>query len=113
MAHSQVGARKLGNLAARGAEYFAAFCEILRRTPTRRNHTNVLQHLAGFFSERLDDTDRAELTSLIESYRLGLVPLIAPVTLIRHYVRKFGITYLNDQVYLDPHPHELMLLNYL
>jgi uncharacterized protein YbgA (DUF1722 family)/uncharacterized protein YbbK (DUF523 family) len=113
MAHSQLAARRLGTLAARGAEYFTVFCEIMRLTPTRRNHTNVLQHLFGYFSERLDDTDRAELTLLIESYRLGTVPLIVPVTLIRHYVRKFEIAYLKDQVYLDPHPHELMLLNYL
>jgi uncharacterized protein YbgA (DUF1722 family)/uncharacterized protein YbbK (DUF523 family) len=113
MAHSQIGLRRLGNLTTKGAAYFAAFCEVMRRTPSRRNHTNVLQHLTGFFSKQLEASDRAELTASIESYRLGLIPLIVPITLIRHYVRKFSVTYLENQVYLDPHPDELMLLNNL
>ena len=113
MAHSQAGVRILGNLVAAETEYFMTFCEVMRRTPTRRNHTNVLQHLSGYFSKRLDSHDRAELAELIESYRRGLIPLIVPLTLIRHYVRKYGVTYLEDQVYLNPHPDELMLLNEL
>ena len=113
MAHSQAGVRTLGNLVAAGTEYFVAFCEVMRRIPTRRNHTNVLQHLSGYFSKQLDSSDRAELAELIESYRRGLIPLIVPVTLIRHYVRKYEVTYLEDQVYLNPHPDELMLLNEL
>jgi uncharacterized protein YbgA (DUF1722 family)/uncharacterized protein YbbK (DUF523 family) len=113
MAHSQAGTRRLGNLTAAGEQYFNAFCEVMRRTPTRRNHTNVLQHLAGFFTKKLDPADRSELTGLIWDYHRGLVPLIVPVTLIRHYVRKFSVTYLEDQIYLNPHPHELMLLNQL
>ncbi|HTG72339.1 MAG TPA: DUF523 and DUF1722 domain-containing protein [Terriglobia bacterium] len=123
MAHHQDGMRKLGNLiggSARssspkriGAEYFAAFCDVMRRTPTRRNHTNVLQHLAGYFSEQLASDDRAELSEVIDRYRREQLPLIVPVTLIRHYVRKFDIEYLKDQIYLDPHPDELNLLNQL
>jgi uncharacterized protein YbgA (DUF1722 family) len=113
MAHSQAGVRTLGSLVTASAEYFMAFCEIMRRIPTRRNHTNVLQHLSGYFSKQLDSSDRAELTELIDSYRRGLLPLIVPVTLIRHYVGKYGVTYLEDQVYLNPHPDELMLLNEL
>jgi uncharacterized protein YbgA (DUF1722 family)/uncharacterized protein YbbK (DUF523 family) len=113
MAHSQAGVRTLGNLVAAGTEYFVAFCEVMRRIPTRRNHTNVLQHLSGYFSKQLDSSDRAELAELIESYRRGLLPLIVPVTLIRHYVRKYEVTYLEDQIYLNPHPDELMLLNEL
>jgi uncharacterized protein YbgA (DUF1722 family) len=85
----------------------------MRRTPTRRSHTNVLQHLAGYVSKPLEPDDRTELTEMIDQYRRGLLPLIVPVTLIRHYVRKFRISYLADQVYLTPHPHELMLLNQL
>ena len=113
MAHSQAGARMLGNLAARGEDYFHSFFDVMRQAPTRRGHTNVLQHLAGYISNGLDGADRAELTSLIENYRLGLLPLILPVTWICHYVRKFKIAYLEDQVYLSPHPDELMLLNTL
>jgi uncharacterized protein YbgA (DUF1722 family) len=55
--------------------------------------------------------DRAEVTELIDRYRRALVPLIAPITLIRHYVRKYSHPYLSEQVNLDPHPPELMLLN--
>jgi uncharacterized protein YbgA (DUF1722 family) len=85
----------------------------MRRTPTTRNHTNVLQHLAGYISDYLDPDDRQEMTETIHNYRRGVLPLIVPVTLLRHYVRKFKVPYLQDQVYLNPHPHELMLLNQL
>ena len=123
VAHSQEGTRRLGRLLARpeqsadeetlAAAYLDAFTEVMRRTPTRRSHTNVLQHLAGYVSKRLDADEREELATMIDQYRLGLLPLIVPVTLIRHYVRKFRVPYLLDQVYLSPHPHELMLLNQL
>jgi len=123
MSRHQAGARRLGNFIGQaersmtgkrlGEEYFNDFCQIMRHTPTRRNHTNVLQHLAGYFSERLDSGDRAELSAVIDRYRQDGLPLIVPVTLIRHYVRKFSVEYLNDQVYLDPGPDELNLLNQL
>jgi uncharacterized protein YbgA (DUF1722 family) len=87
--------------------------QVRQRTPTRRGHTNVLQHLAGYISAHLDGDEREELTEMIDQYRLGFLPLIVPVTLIRHYVRKFPVPYLLDQAYLSPHPHELMLLNHL
>jgi uncharacterized protein YbbK (DUF523 family)/uncharacterized protein YbgA (DUF1722 family) len=80
---------------------------------TRKNHTNVLQHLAGFLKERLDSRDRQELADLIDRYRRELLPLIVPVTLLRHYVVKYSIRYLENQTYLNPHPHELMLLNHV
>jgi uncharacterized protein YbgA (DUF1722 family)/uncharacterized protein YbbK (DUF523 family) len=123
MAHEQAGMRRLGNLIGQtarsisakqlGVEYFDAFCEVMRHTPSRRNHTNVLQHLAGYFSEQLAPDDRAELSEVIDRYRRDRLPLIVPVTLIRHYVRKLKVEYLRDQIYLDPHPDELNLLNQL
>jgi uncharacterized protein YbgA (DUF1722 family)/uncharacterized protein YbbK (DUF523 family) len=123
MAHDQSGMRKLGNRIGQSdrrvspkrlaGEYFDAFSQVMRHTPTRRNHTNVLQHLAGYFSDELAADDRAEMSEVIDRYRRGLLPLIVPVTLIRHYVRKFDVEYLKDQVYLDPHPDELNLLNQL
>jgi uncharacterized protein YbgA (DUF1722 family) len=73
----------------------------------------VLQHLAGYFSEQLTTGDRAELSEVIDRYRTDRLPLIVPLTLIRHYVRKLNIEYLQDQIYLDPHPDELNLLNQL
>jgi uncharacterized protein YbgA (DUF1722 family)/uncharacterized protein YbbK (DUF523 family) len=123
VAHSQTGTRRVGRILAHpgqfpdeqawAAAYLDGFTEVMRRAPTRRGHTNVLQHLAGYVSAHLNRDERAELTELIEHYRRGLLPLIVPVTLIRHYVRKFQVPYLLDQVYLSPHPHELMLLNHL
>jgi uncharacterized protein YbgA (DUF1722 family)/uncharacterized protein YbbK (DUF523 family) len=123
VAHGQTGTRHVGRILAHpgqfpdeqawAAAYLDGFTEVMRRAPTRRGHTNVLQHLAGYVSAPLDRDERAELTELIEQYRRGLLPLIVPVTLIRHYVRKFQVPYLLDQVYLSPHPHELMLLNHL
>ena len=123
VAHSQVGTRRVGRLLAHpeqfadeqvwAATYLNGFTEVMRCTPTRRGHTNVLQHLAGYVSDHLDGDGREELTELIDQYRRGLLPLIVPVTLIRHNVRKFQVPYLLDQVYLSPHPHELMLLNHV
>jgi uncharacterized protein YbgA (DUF1722 family)/uncharacterized protein YbbK (DUF523 family) len=123
MGHNQSGMRRLGRLLGEAgkkapaeelaAAYRAGLTEILRRPATRRGHTNVLHHLAGFVSDALDGEDRAELAETIERYRLGLVPLIVPLTLIRHHVRRQGVAYLRDQAYLEPHPHELMLLNHV
>jgi uncharacterized protein YbgA (DUF1722 family)/uncharacterized protein YbbK (DUF523 family) len=123
VAHSQVGAQRLGRLLAHparfaddqtlAAAYLDGFTDVMRRTPTRRSHTNVLQHLAGYVSDHLDSADRSELAEMVDQYRRGMLPLIVPVTLVRHYVRKFQVPYLLDQVYLTPHPHELMLLNQL
>jgi uncharacterized protein YbgA (DUF1722 family) len=96
-----------------GADYFNAFSEVMRHIPTRRNHTNVLQHLAGYFSGKLASDDRSELSEVIDRYRQDRLPLIVPLTLIRHYVRKHNVEYLKDQIYLDPHPDELKLLNQL
>ena len=79
-------------------------------TPGR--HTNVLQHMAGYFKEQLDAASKAELQSTIEDYRRGLVPLIVPMTLLRHYVRVHHVEYLAGQLYLQPHPKELMLRNH-
>lgn len=123
MARSQAGMRRLGRLLGESAKtddtaelagtYLAGLTEILRRPPTRRGHTNVLFHLAGFVTDRMDEGDRHELIDAVERYRLGQLPLIVPVTLIRHHVRRLDVEYLRDQVYLDPHPQELMLLNHV
>ncbi|HZC45286.1 MAG TPA: YbgA family protein, partial [Candidatus Acidoferrum sp.] len=72
-----------------------------------------LHHMLGYLRKHLDATERAELVSLTDDYRRGLVPLIVPITLFRHYVRQFDIEYLRDQIYLDPHPKELMLCNHV
>jgi uncharacterized protein YbgA (DUF1722 family) len=73
----------------------------------------VLQHLAGFLKKDLPPGDRAELADTIADYRRGLLPLIVPITLLRHHVRRLDVAYLASQVYLNPHPKELMLRNHV
>jgi uncharacterized protein YbgA (DUF1722 family) len=76
---------------------------------TRRRHTNVLQHMAGYFKQRLDSESKAELLAAIEDYRAGFVPLMVALTLVRHYVRIHDAAYLAGQLYLEPHPKQLVL----
>ena len=90
-------------------EFMGAMAKVV--TPARQ--ANVLQHIAGYFRDHLDPDSRRELATLIDDYRRGLIPLIVPITLMRHYVRRFEIAYLAGQVYLEPHPKELMLRNHV
>lgn len=122
MAHSTQAYQALGRLVASAkgvppreirARYSAEFMAALQRPATRRRHVNVLQHCLGYFRKRLEGDARAELASLIGDYRGGLVPLVVPVTMVRHYVRRLEVDYLAGQVYLDPHPKELMLRNHV
>jgi uncharacterized protein YbgA (DUF1722 family) len=121
MAHSPEAYRELGRLTANAraarrdtfaAAYTSAFMAALSVVATRRRHTNVLQHIAGSFTNALDAASKRELLDTIEDYRRGLAPLIAATTLVRHHVRVCGIDYLAGQAYLDPHPRELMLRNH-
>ncbi len=94
-------------------EYFTGAMEALAVPATRPKHVNVLQHMAGYFRDVLDPDARREVNATIEDYRAGLVPLVVPITLIRHYVRLRDVTYLAGQRYLEPHPRELMLRNHV
>jgi uncharacterized protein YbgA (DUF1722 family) len=122
MAHSPAAYQELGRLVAQGAslgkhdlkrQYSHLFMVALSIVATRRRHANALQHMLGYFSERLDRESRAELLGAIDDYVRELVPLVVPITLIRHHVRVHNVAYLAGQVYLDPHPKELMLRNHV
>jgi uncharacterized protein YbgA (DUF1722 family)/uncharacterized protein YbbK (DUF523 family) len=122
MAHSPVAYRELGRLVAEckailraefRRRYTSGFMEGLARLATRGRNANVLQHAAGHLEKQLDAASRAELAQLIHDYRMELVPLVVPVTLIRHHVRRHGVEYLDGQVFLEPHPKELMLRNHV
>ena len=123
MAHSPQGQRQLGRLVAEaGAEeigpllerYGAELMRLLRQVVKRRGHTNVLHHVMGYLKRRLDADDKQELVELIEEYRLGRLPLIVPVTLLKHHLRREPVNdWITDQVYLNPYPSELMLRNHL
>jgi len=93
--------------------YGQGFLEALGVMATARKHVNVLQHIMGFFKNHLTAAEKRELLGLIDDYAGGLVPLIVPITLINHYVARFGVTYVAEQVYLRPHPKELMLRNHI
>ena len=80
---------------------------------TPKRHVNVLQHILGYFTDQLDSAARQELVELIADYGRGMLPLVVPLTLVRHYVRQFTIAYLQAQTYLEPHPKELMLRNHV
>ena len=108
-----VAAAKTADRAALRAQYTAGFMDALAVIATRKRQSNVLQHMAGYFKKTLDAASREELVALIDDYRLGLVPLIVPITLLRHHVRVHEVQYLASQVYLSPHPAELMLRNHV
>jgi uncharacterized protein YbgA (DUF1722 family)/uncharacterized protein YbbK (DUF523 family) len=122
LAHSEPEYRQLGRLVAGAkalgraelrARYEAGFMTALARIATPRRHTNVLQHMVGHLRQGLDAADRAELAAQIEDYRRALVPLVVPLALLRHHVRRLDVEYLRGQIYLDPHPKELMLRNHV
>ncbi len=122
MAHSPRAYQNLGRLVATAKSvprvelrerYEREFMEALREPATTRKHVNVLQHMVGYFSKQLDPESRLELQNLIREFQAGLVPLLVPLTLVNHYVRRHKVSYLQGQVYLDPHPKELMLRNHV
>jgi uncharacterized protein YbgA (DUF1722 family)/uncharacterized protein YbbK (DUF523 family) len=122
MAHSPAAYRELGQLVGslKGLErgsfretYEAGFMEALGQLASRGRNANALQHAAGYVSKQLDTASRSELTELIQEYRRELVPLVVPLTLVAHHVRRLDIDYLRGQVFLEPHPKELMLRNHV
>ncbi|MFN8059750.1 MAG: DUF523 and DUF1722 domain-containing protein [Vicinamibacterales bacterium] len=122
MAHSPVAYRELGRFVATAKgrpagmverTYRSAFMKALARPATPGRHANVLHHIAGFFKTNLDAAAKTELLTIVDDFRRGLVPRVVPLTLLRHYVARFDNTYLAGQVYLDPHPKELMLQNHV
>jgi len=120
LAHSDY--RPLGRLVANrsdyskeewGIEYQRLFLDALARPATVKRHVNVLQHVAGYFRKGLDAVSRNEVAELIEAYRNRLVPLIVPLTLIKHHARALELQYLNVQTYLHGQPRKLMPQNHL
>ncbi|HEY7206131.1 MAG TPA: DUF523 and DUF1722 domain-containing protein [Methylomirabilota bacterium] len=117
-AHSPAAAARLGRLVARPPRgplpawldrYGAGFMRALQAPATRARHADVLRHVAGRFARRLRAAERRELLGLIAAYAAGLTPRIVPITLINHHAARLDVADLHDQVYLHPHPKELML----
>lgn len=95
------------------ARYRHLLMEALSRRPTVGRHSDVLTHMLGHFRTVLTADEKQELLDLIAQYRARLVPLVVPLTLFRHHLRKHDVPYLRRQVFLDPHPAELMLRNHV
>jgi len=122
MAHSPVAYRALGQLVSaakarpRGefaAEYQSRFMRALAIVATPGRQANVLQHMLGYVSDDLDTDARRELLAVIEDHRREQAPLIVPMTLMRHHVRRLKVEYLLGQTWLEPHPRELKLRNHI
>lgn len=117
MAHDPNTYKTLGPLLGENAlpleemaqQYIEGFMSALKHIPTRKGHANTLQHLQGYFKKQLNSQQRVDLAEQIDKYRQGLLPLMAPITLIKHYLTQYPDEYLSQQVYLNPHPEELKL----
>ncbi|MCX8111098.1 MAG: DUF523 and DUF1722 domain-containing protein [Syntrophorhabdaceae bacterium] len=120
MSHSPKHLTELGRIVAdsrvknheRNSIYVKTMMDGLKFTATRRKNTNCLHHIMGYFKKDLTGDEKQELLEVIEDYHKGIIPLIVPITLIKHYVRKYDKPYLKRQAYLNPHPMELMLRNH-
>ncbi|WP_380184387.1 YbgA family protein [Kalamiella sp. sgz302252] len=119
LAHSQPEYRAMGrfvagienwsSLEAFAFEYRQRLMDLLKHKATRGNHTNVMMHVQGYFRPQLNAKQRQELTSLIDHYRQGLQPLLAPMTLLKHYMSEYPDPYLEQQRYFEPYPEALRL----
>lgn len=122
LSHSPKHYTLLGKLVAQMKEiplpeiyerYQTLLMEALRLKTTIKKNANVLLHVMGYFKRNLSPAEKEELLEIVGNYRQGYIPLIVPVTLLNHYVRKYDQTYLKSQYYLDPHPLELKLRNHV
>ena len=120
MAHNPQNYAELGQLIAKGKtvpmdELMETFSHIfmttLAKRATRKSHTNVMLHLMGYLKKTVAGTEREEILKLIEQYRQGVLPLVVPMTLLRNYLQRNGGDYIQQQVYLQPHPEVLGLRN--
>ncbi|MGL4350430.1 MAG: YbgA family protein [Plesiomonas shigelloides] len=102
---------KTTNLQQVADSYIKGLMAALTLRANRRSHTNVLMHLQGYFKRVLTPSQKQELAEAINQYRLGIFPLLVPLTLIRHYLREYPNAYLSEQVYFHPHPENLKLRN--
>ncbi|MBW2466837.1 MAG: DUF523 and DUF1722 domain-containing protein [Deltaproteobacteria bacterium] len=120
MSHSIKHYREMGSFVAHAKnfdhkslyeKYEELFMQALSLKTTVKKNVNVLQHMAGYFKKQISGDEKQELQEVISQYHREFVPLIVPITLFNHYVRKYDQKYLQDQYYLHPHPIELKLRN--
>jgi len=122
LAHSEQTYRRMGRLVASAKkmpreklkeDYEGLYLEALKTLATRKKNTNVLEHMTGYFKTKLDKASKEELAESVKAYHQGQFPITVPLTLIKHHVRVHGIEYLRAQTFLNPHPQELSLRNFI
>lgn len=123
MAHTYAGYRDLGRFLAQEAPelplneamdiYILRLMNFLKVKASRKSHTNALMHILGYMKKDLDAETKQDILNAIEEYRTQKVHLIVPLTLLKHYLKRYGNEYIQSQAYLDPYPHELGLRNYI
>lgn len=101
------------NLSQIADDYILKLMTLLKKVVTRGQHVNVLQHIQGYLKKELSPEDKAELGEIFERYRLGELPLIVPITLLKHHFRKTPDPYIEESFYMSPYPQELNLINQL
>lgn len=120
MSHNQNTVRELGRLLAQGEStpinelantYISRLMDALKTPASRGNHVNVLQHIQGYLKKHLSSDDKQELQETINHYRQGYLPLIVPITLLRHHFRNQPDPFIEQSLYMHPYPAEMMLLN--
>lgn len=122
MAHSPHKAKMLGQLVGHikqherddfARAYIREYMDCMNTAPSKGRHTNALMHMAGYLKNKLSKSGRAELTAVISDYRNGYVPMMVPMALMQHMIRRLEEGYLADQTYLSPHPRDLALRNHV
>ncbi len=122
MAHSYKSYKQLGRLVANDgskhihaliSEYEQLLMQTLKKIASTKSHINVLYHILGYLKQSLTSEAKQDLIDVIEQYRQGTVTLIVPLTLLNHYIKQFGSDYISEQAYLNPHPVDLGLRNYI
>lgn len=120
LAHDEAEYRLLGpliasctkeNLQSIADEYLLRMMTMLKSRSSRKRHTNVLMHVMGFLKNKIDTDDKQELIEILDDYRHGKIPLVVPITLMKHHLRRFPDEYISNQYYMSPYPEELMLRN--
>ena len=118
MAHCPSKTSVLGKMAAESdsalvqEEYIKILMMELKKQATVKKHVNVLEHILGYFKKDLSAWEKEEILNIIEHYHKQLVPLIVPLTLLKHFIAKYNKEYLKDQHYIYQHPAELKLRNH-
>jgi len=122
MAHNPEKYRRLGHAVANAkkedlssflAEYSTTFLEIMATAVSHKKQTDVLYHMFGFFKKIISSSEKQEFMRLVEQYKKQMIPMIVPITMLRHYLQKYPQPWLQAQVFFDPYPEEMLLRSYL